>query len=97
MVFIGDMNADPSSRRTAGGRAMATLEEEGWQIPRAGGEWSYCGARARTRIDHAIVAPSVTVEGASYCVRIGDLVFAGLDADLYDHAPLLLEIRSPTI
>jgi len=94
MMFVGDFNADPTNKRSAGGRAMATLIAGGWQIPAAIGDWSYCSSRAQTRIDHAIVAPELFTLSAEYCHSIGGVECAGTGAALYDHAPLMVEIRT---
>ena len=95
IVFVGDMNADPDSLRAAGGREMATLKAEGWQVPRAMGPWSYCSSRVQSRIDHAIVSPNLVVDRAAYCPSVGDVTCAGNAAHLSDHAPLLVEISVP--
>lgn len=91
IIYIGDLNADPDSR-TPGGRALASLEKSGWQVPRASGEWSYCSTRTRSRLDHAIVAPAVNISSVAYRPLIGTLACAGAARELYDHAPLQVEI-----
>jgi exonuclease III len=95
IVYIGDLNADPESARTPGGRALAALEKSGWQIPRPVGEWSYRSSRAHSRIDHAIVAPSIAVDSATYSPLVDSFLCAGTARELYDHAPLLVEIEAP--
>jgi exonuclease III len=92
VIFIGDMNADPNDSASPGGVALAALRSSGWQLPRATGEWSFARKNARTRIDHAVVAPSVPVLAAAYCATIGEIQCAGPDSALYDHAPLTIDI-----
>lgn len=95
-LFIGDFNADPSYPRSAGGAALVSLERDGWKIPAAEGDWSYCSSRALTRIDHAVVPRSIGIRAARYVARDGDAVFAGLAKDLYDHAALVLDLELPS-
>jgi exonuclease III len=95
IVYVGDMNADPESSRTPGGRALAALERSGWHIPRPVGEWSYRSSRTHSRIDHAIIAPTIADAGATYCHSVDTVLCAGASRELYDHAPLLVELAAP--
>jgi exonuclease III len=93
ILFVGDFNADPASRELPGGRALAGLAAAGWQIPSPRGAWSYCSVRSTSRIDHAVVSPRLVVTDAEYLNQIGDVVCAGNTKELYDHAPLVIEVR----
>jgi len=95
IVFIGDFNADPSSKRSVGGRFLSQLAGGGWQIPSPTGRWSYISRRGSTyRIDHAIVSPSVRITGAQYVAELADVVLAGSSKSaVSDHAALVLEIE----
>jgi endonuclease/exonuclease/phosphatase family metal-dependent hydrolase len=56
IVWIGDLNGDPDSARSTGGKHLARLRDEVWQLPRATGPWSfYTGSR----IDHVMASPRV--------------------------------------
>lgn len=92
VLFIGDMNADPSDPSTPGGAVLAALRVDGWQVPEAAGEWSFARKNARTRIDHAVVSPAIALTGAAYVSTLGDLHCAGPIKGVYDHAPLVLDI-----
>lgn len=92
VVFIGDMNADPAQRRSAGGRVLSQLASDGWQVPTPVGEWSYCGVKTRTRIDHAVASPSIRILATAYWPEVDARACAGRGRDLYDHAPLTIDL-----
>ena len=92
ILYIGDLNADPNNGRKTGGKALASLRQDGWQIPEPVGEWSYRSSRAGSRIDHAVVSPSLRVESAIYWAEIDGFRCAGAEKHLYDHAPLSVDI-----
>lgn len=92
ILFIGDLNADPLDNRSIGGRVLAALCRDGWQVPIPRGEWSYCGHKARTRIDHAVVSPNLRVTDSAYWSEIDGSPCAGRGRALYDHAPLSVDV-----
>ena len=99
IVFIGDLNANPSMERRPGGKTLAALRRDGWQIPEPVGKWSYRNSKAGTRIDHAVISPGLSIANAVYEIEIGGLRCAGPEKHLYDHAPLAVEIdvRLPSV
>jgi exonuclease III len=92
ILFLGDLNADPDSGRGVGALGLTGLRDEGWYIPAAVGPWSYVSG---SRIDHAIAAPSVSVEGAEYVTEISGIVIASQtkEAAISDHAALVVQVR----
>jgi exonuclease III len=101
-VIIGDLNADPRRSIGPGTDHLRRLEAAGWQLPDPAGPWSYISHQGKTsRLDHALVSPSVTVGKAEYFASVHGYVFAGpVPAHLSgcaplvfsDHAPLVLDI-----
>jgi endonuclease/exonuclease/phosphatase (EEP) superfamily protein YafD len=97
MVFVGDLNADPDSARHFGSRYLRRLEESGWHLPRAEGEWS-CETRTlrHSRIDHAVISPLLgRGSTARYEVDLNGarIVSKGEDA-ASDHAALVVELAT---
>lgn len=93
IVFMGDLNTDPSRTRHAPARYLLQLAAEGWQIPEATGEWSFISKQGLgTRIDHAVVSPALQVQEAHYLSTIEDICLAAPNkiGAISDHAPLLL-------
>ena len=91
IVFLGDFNADPKTNTRVGDRHLAALVQEGWSIPDAEGAWSYSSG---TRVDHAVVSPSVGSTAARYITEIEGMVVAGRGAlnAASDHAALVVEL-----
>jgi endonuclease/exonuclease/phosphatase family metal-dependent hydrolase len=91
IVWIGDLNADPDTPSRIGGRHLAELERQGWQLPRPSGPWSFVKG---TRIDHVLLSPSVPFVSAEYVTSIGGLDVASNDraARVSDHAALMAVI-----
>lgn len=87
-VWMGDLNADPDTPSYIGGRDLAQLERQGWQLPRPSGLWSFVKG---TRIDHALLSPSVSFVSAEYVTSIGGVDVASNDkaTRVSDHAALV--------
>lgn len=94
LLCIGDMNADPNNVRSAGGKILAGLRTDGWEIPDPDGEWSFARKTVHTRIDHALASPQLRIAKATYCSMIGNLRCAGPESTLYDHAPLSVDVAA---
>jgi hypothetical protein len=94
IVWIGDMNADPDRPEFVGGRVLADLRANGWNVPRAEGESSFLSG---SRIDHAIVSTRVQCVAAQYVTTLGDQTLVGRLSStrdyISDHAGLLVEVR----
>ena len=88
IIWIGDLNGDPDLPSSTGGKCLAKLREEGWQLPRATGAWSF---HKGTRIDHVLASPSVPTVTAEYLASIGGVTVASGDREtrVSDHAALL--------
>ncbi len=91
IVWIGDLNADPDTPSYIGGRHLAELERQGWQLPRPSGPWSFVKG---TRIDHVLLSPSVPFVSAEYVTSIGGVDVASNDkaTRVSDHAALMAVI-----
>ena len=89
IAFIGDFNADPDSRHV-GSRYLREMMKDGWEIPKAKGEWSFVRG---SRIDHVVASPSSMVSSAEYVSTLGELVLASDDRQtrVSDHAALVVK------
>lgn len=95
IIFVGDLNANPDIESPhPGHRTLRTLESDGWQVPRAEGQYSY---RTGARLDHAVAARALTVRSARYVIEHEGQVLCGGKGAVSDHAPLLLEIQHSSI
>jgi exonuclease III len=94
IIFMGDFNVDPA-RRYIGARQLNQLVEAGWHLPSPEGPWSFISPRgASSRIDHALVSPSLGIVAARYVAEIGDMKLAGTDETAFsDHAALVVDIQ----
>ena len=97
MIAIGDFNADPSRPHMAGVNHLRRLQTFGWQLPTPEGDCSYISVRGcSSRIDHALVSPSIPILTARYITYASGHAFAGPGSNyLSDHAPLLIETDTP--
>lgn len=92
---MGDLNTDPNRGRHAPARHLRALAAEGWQIPHAEGEWSFISKQGLgTRIDHAVVSPSLRIAEARYLETHEHLTLAAPNklGAVSDHAPLFLRL-----
>jgi exonuclease III len=97
IVFMGDFNTDPDQPRRATAKYLLQLRKEGWCVPRPEGPWSFISKTGNgTRIDHAVVAPALTVTSAMYVSTVGPVTLAAPSrfAAVSDHAPLMLELSA---
>jgi exonuclease III len=96
-VIIGDLNADPRRTRGPGADHLRRLAAAGWQLPDPDGPGSYTSANGQmSRLDHALVTPTVTVRTAQYIASANGYLFSGRGpAYLSDHAPLVLDVSVP--
>lgn len=102
IVFIGDLNADPGRMRTTGGRTLAALRVEGWQVPDPSGPWSFrslkhAAAERTSRIDHVIAWPQRRVSVARYVTATDGYVLAGCVGAISDHAALCVDLASDAL
>lgn len=90
VVWIGDLNADPESPRLPG-KCLASLQADGWAIPRADGPWSFYRG---SRIDHVVIPPSVAFRSAHYVTEARGQVLVGAPGSgfISDHAALLVDL-----
>lgn len=95
IVFIGDLNADPTHLRYVGARHLNQLAEAGWQLPPPEGDWSYMSKTGVTsRIDYALVSPRLGVTAARYVSEISRIKLAGSDETAFsDHAALIVDVQ----
>jgi hypothetical protein len=97
IVWIGDLNADPLNKRSFGGRYLAELASQGWEIPRADGQWSFYRG---SRIDHALMPQCLHCISARYLTNSAGVEFVGaLDGYgryVSDHAALVLDLARKT-
>src|SRR5262249_47192711 len=71
IVYIGDLNADPAKKGSVGGRFLAELARQSWQIPLPEGPWSYISRKGCTsRIDHALVSPLLRITQLRYVAEL---------------------------
>jgi endonuclease/exonuclease/phosphatase family metal-dependent hydrolase len=95
-VIIGDLNADPRVPKRLGTHHLNSLKQAGWKLPDPEGEWSFIGKGGQTsRLDHALISPSVTFNKAEYFPSVPEYIFASPKGKLSDHAPLVLDISRP--
>jgi exonuclease III len=99
-VIIGDFNTDPHKKprsKSPGSKHLNLLAEAGWQLKNPTGPWSFIPHKPKkpSRIDHALVSPSLTVKSARYVTSENGYSFAG-DGQAYfsDHALLVLDITT---
>ena len=71
-VIIGDLNADPRLPERLGTKHLKRLEKARWQLPDPIGQWSY----QMSRLDHALISPSVTFNKAEYIPSLDKHIFA---------------------
>jgi exonuclease III len=92
-IAIGDFNIDPSRPHTIGAHHLRRLQALGWHLPTPDGDWSFISVRGcSSRIDHALVSPSIRVLNARYIINANGYAFAGPGSNyLSDHAPLVIE------
>jgi hypothetical protein len=96
-VIIGDLNADPRIPGRLGTDQLNGLKQAGWKLPEPEGEWSFIGIGGQTsRLDHALISPSVRFNKAEYFPLVPGYIFASPEGDLSDHAPLVLDISRPS-
>jgi exonuclease III len=97
LVIVGDFNADPERVRGRGTTHLTGLRSEGWQIPCPAGDWSFYSAKGKSsRIDHALLTPSMNLVGARYITELSGHTFAGPGIQaVSDHAALLLDVMPP--
>ncbi|WP_082536078.1 endonuclease/exonuclease/phosphatase family protein [Methylibium sp. Root1272] len=93
ILFVGDLNADPDRGRSVGALALTGLRSDGWTVPSPSGPWSHVSG---SRIDHAIAAPSLSVESAEYVTEIGSVSIASKNKEsaISDHAALVVQVRT---
>ena len=91
-VIVGDLNVELASHAQRGGDHFRRLLA-GWiRAKPTSGVSCYGKAGARTEIDHALCSPSLQFTSAHYQTAFNDVVFAGTDAALSDHAVLMVEV-----
>lgn len=92
IVWIGDLNADPEAPGSLGGQYLSELRQEGWNVPRPSGPWSFVKG---TRIDHLLASRSVRVLSAEYVASMGGIAVASLDkrTRVSDHAALVATLE----
>lgn len=89
IVLVGDLNADPRSKRDAGGRTLGRLRESGWQLPEPEGAWSHVSG---ARIDHALATASAPPIAARYITEVNGRVLAGRGREFVsDHSGVIVE------
>jgi endonuclease/exonuclease/phosphatase family metal-dependent hydrolase len=95
IVYIGDLNADPAKKRSVGGRCLADLAKQGWQIPSPDGPWSYISRTGYTsRIDHALVSPGLRITQIRYVVESAGVLLADFKRNaVSDHAALVADVE----
>jgi exonuclease III len=96
-VIIGDLNTDPRRSGRPGSDHLKRLTSAGWQLPDPRGLGSYISTHGQfSRLDHALVSPSVIVKTAEYVASANAHLFIGAGSSfLSDHAPLVLNITVP--
>lgn len=97
IVFMGDFNTDPEQPRRSTAKYLLQLRNEGWSVPSPAGPWSFISkAGTGTRIDHAVLSPTLAVTSARYVAAAGSIVLAAPNrsAAVSDHAPLVLEFAA---
>ena len=95
-VFIGDFNWQPSEKRTASALAIKRIKQAGFQVVTPDEPWSFINAKGTgtSKIDHAVLTPSLSCRAARYIYKEGDVVLAGPSRDkpVSDHALLWLDV-----
>ena len=102
IILVGDVNGDPDSPRSTGGRYMAALRKKGWQVSSPAEPWSYISGDGlrKSRVDHLLASPAVNVVSAAYKDEVDDIVAAGPKnrKPISDHAILCCEVSiSPPV
>ena len=101
VVFVGDFNCDPLTDTRACAQVFPRLREDGFQMPKAAGDWSYRSAdgHATTRVDHAMASPHLRITDARYVYKAGRTLLAGAPNGhgdpLSDHAVLSVRVARP--
>lgn len=97
LILVGDLNAEPGSPRSIGGKHLCALLAQGWKIPTAPEPWSYISSDGKhtSKVDHLVASPAIGAATASYITKRGDFTVAGLKAKnpISDHAILLCEVE----
>ena len=98
LILVGDVNGDPDAPRSVGGKYMRALRKQGWSIPSPTGEWSFISSDGlrKSRVDHLLASPSLSVSPAVYEAIVNGIATAGLKGakPISDHAILCCEISS---
>jgi exonuclease III len=98
IIFIGDFNCDPTKITTPGSRELKNLCSTGFTVAEPKGSWSYISNNGMqtSRIDHALISPSIGPCTASYVYRYGEVILAGPKHEnpVSDHAALVLDVRN---
>lgn len=91
MVLLGDLNANPTEGQRIGESHLTRLAQSGWQISNPSEPWSY--AASGSRLDHALVSPSLILGASSFVAEIDGPVLADPQRpSLSDHAALVVEV-----
>lgn len=97
IVFMGDFNTDPDHPRRTTAKHLLQLRSQGWSLPSPEGSWSFISKTGNgTRIDHAVLSPSIKVISAKYVTEAGSVTLAAPNrlAAISDHAALVLDIET---
>jgi endonuclease/exonuclease/phosphatase family metal-dependent hydrolase len=103
LLFVGDFGCDPHTDTRPSADAFRRLQDDGFTLVKAKGDWSYQAKDDghRTRVDHALADGSVQVRQATYLYRAGHTPLAGTanghGEPLSDHALLSLRIGRPLV
>jgi hypothetical protein len=102
LVAIGDLNVDPRHSKRMGGRSLAALGKRGWHISDPAEPWSHpfrhpegTPPTAGSRLDHALVSPSLKLRSAKYVTEWdGKVMVQARKPRLADHALLVVEVEN---
>jgi endonuclease/exonuclease/phosphatase family metal-dependent hydrolase len=91
LAFIGDLNADPTSKRHVGTAYLERLCRAGWNLPSPQGDWSFASG---SRLDHLLASPSLGCSAAQYVRAIDGVPLASkpIGDAVSDHAPLVVDL-----
>lgn len=97
IVFLGDVNYDPFQGAAASVSEIRFDLDATYSVPNPKGDWSYISldGKARTRIDHAILASGLKVSDAQYLSTYNGISLAGGYGSnaISDHAVLALNLK----